>query len=55
MQDIVNLIVQNGLAVVIVGYFIFKDYKFNGQLVELMGNVNITLQLLREEFIPNKE
>lgn len=49
MQDIVNLIVQNGLAVVIVGYFIFKDYKFNGQLVNLMQQVNSTLQILNDK------
>lgn len=49
MQDIVNLIVQNGLAVVIVGYFIFKDYKFNCQLVNLMQQVNNTLQILNDK------
>ena len=49
MENIVNLIVQNGLAVVIVGYFIFKDYKFNGQLVNLMQQVNNTLQILNEK------
>ena len=27
MQDIMNMIVNNGVAVVIVAYFIYKDFK----------------------------
>lgn len=49
MQDFVNLIVQNGLAVVIIAYFLFKDYKFNGQLIDLMAEVNTTLAILNDK------
>lgn len=40
MDNIVNLIVSNGLAVVIVGYFIFKDYKTSAQQLEMMAALN---------------
>ena len=40
MNDIVNLIVSNGLAVVIIAYFIFKDYKQSGQMLEAMQSTN---------------
>lgn len=40
MNDIINLIVSNGLAVVIVGYFIVKDYRTSTQQIETMESVN---------------
>ena len=36
MNDIVNLIVNNGLAVVVVAYFLFRDYKFQVTLSQTM-------------------
>ena len=36
MNDIVNLIVNNGLAVVVVAYFLFRDYKFQVSLSQTM-------------------
>ena len=54
MPDIVNLIVSNGLAVVIVGYFILKDFKTAtsqldqlAQLNALMGKVEGVLQAIQ--------
>lgn len=48
MEDVVNLIMNNGMAVVIVAYFLFKDYKFNNQIVSLMGEIKEVLGVLRE-------
>lgn len=47
MENVVNLIVNNGMAVVIVAYFLFKDYKFNNQIVSLMGEIKEVLVSLR--------
>lgn len=44
METIVNLIVNNGVAVVIVGYFIYKDNKFNNKLVETLTEIVVTLK-----------
>ena len=46
MNEIINMIVTNGVAVVIVAYFLYKDYKFNGQLVELMQEIREVLALI---------
>ena len=43
MQDIVNLIVSNGMATVIVAYFLFKDYKFNQQIIDVLSEVKDVL------------
>ena len=40
MSDVVNLIVSNGLAVVIVGYFIIKDWKTETSQLDLMTQLN---------------
>lgn len=47
MEELVNLIVSNGMAVVIIAYFLYKDYKFNGQIVEVLGEVKEVLTSLK--------
>lgn len=56
MSDVVNLIVSNGLAVVIIAYFIIKDWKtataqldLMRQINELMGRVEGVLQTLSKK------
>ena len=46
MESIVNLIVSNGLGVVLVGYFIYKDYKFNESILNVLGKINEVLARL---------
>lgn len=48
MEAIVNLIVSNGLGVVLVGYFIYKDYKFNDKITSVLGEMKEVLAGLRE-------
>lgn len=43
----VNLIVSNGMSVVIIAYFLFKDYKFNGQILDVLGEVKDVLTALK--------
>lgn len=47
MEQIINLIVSNGLGVVLVGYFIFKDYKFNQSILDVLSEVKEVLVELR--------
>lgn len=49
MENIVNLLVSNGLATVIVAYFLFKDYKFNGQIIDVLGEIKEVLAILRNK------
>lgn len=47
MDEIVNLVVSNGMAVVIVAYFLYKDYKFNGQIIDILSEVKEVLTTLK--------
>lgn len=40
MEEMINLIVNNGLSVVLVAFYLIKDYKFNNQLVETLKSIN---------------
>lgn len=39
MNDIVNLIINSSTSVVVIAYFIFRDYKFNNKLVEYLAKI----------------
>ena len=47
MEQIVNLIISNGMGVVLVGYFIYKDYKFNDQITNVLGEIKEVLVALQ--------
>lgn len=47
MEQIVELIINNGMSVVLVGYFIFKDYKFNQSILAVLGEVKEVLAELK--------
>lgn len=51
MKEIVDLIVSNGMSVVIIGYFIFKDWKQTTQIVTTLNKMSdgITRLLERSE------
>lgn len=44
LTDIVNLFVNNGVAIAVIIYFMFRDYKFNQQIVELMTAIKSLLE-----------
>lgn len=47
MEQIINLIINNGMSVVLVAYFIFKDYKFNQQTISVLGEIKEVLACLK--------
>ena len=44
MENIINLIVNNGIAVVVVGYFLYTNYKFNENLIKTLTEITLTLK-----------
>lgn len=54
MSDLINLLVNNGVAVVIVAYFIYKDNKFNNTLVETLTQIVVTLKDLQQDIERSK-
>lgn len=53
MNDIVNLIINSSTSVVIIAYFIYRDYKWNNKLVETLSKIETILDDLRKD--RNKE
>ena len=49
MNDIVNLIVNNGIAVVVVAYFMIRDYKFNNELIKTMTQIQDNLNTITDK------
>lgn len=54
MSDIVDLIVNNGIAVVVVAYFLFRDYKFNNEFIKTLTTIQNTLTAVADDVIRNE-
>lgn len=46
MEQIVQLITTNGMGVVLLAYFIYKDYKFNQNILSVLDKMNVILAKL---------
>lgn len=44
ITDIVNLFVNNGVAIAVVVYFMYRDYKFNQNMIELLTAIKLLLK-----------
>lgn len=55
MSDIINMMVNNGVAVVIVAYFIYKDNKFNDTLVKSLTEITTTLKTMQLELSKTRD
>ena len=55
MSEIVDLIVNNGIAVVVVGYFLFRDYKFNQELVGTLAKISSHMENMSERMLNNED
>lgn len=48
IEALVNLIVNSGVSVIIIAYFMFRDYKFMGQLQQTLQTLVDTVNCLKE-------
>lgn len=55
METLINLLVNNGVAVVIVAYFLFKDNKFNNELVKTLTEITLTLKMIKDDITKTRE
>lgn len=46
MNDIIQLIATNGMGVVLLAYFIYKDYTFNTNIITVLDKMNTILAKL---------
>lgn len=49
MNDIVNLIINSSTSVVIIAYFIFRDYKWNTQLISTLSKIETILNDMKKD------
>ena len=54
MSDIINVIINNGVAVGIVIYFLYKDYKWNDELLKTLSSIQVTLTDMWKEIKQNE-
>ena len=55
MENLVNLIVNNGVAIVVVGYFLFTNYKFNEKLISTLTEITVTLKDIQDDLKGGKD
>lgn len=55
MNDIVNLIINSSTSVVIIAYFIFRDYKWNEQLISTLTRIEKILDDMSERLEDGKK
>lgn len=51
MQDIIDLIISNGIGVTCIVYFMFRDYKFMDSMNRTLQALNESVQLIETYFI----
>ena len=53
MQDFVTLLMNCGVSVVVIGYFMFRDYKFmntlNNALTSLINSVDTLKEIIKSK------
>jgi len=49
MNDIVNLIVNNGIAVVVVAYFLIRDWKYNADMIVILNEIRTMIEYIKKE------
>ena len=48
METILALIMENTLPAVLIAYYIWKDYKFTGQITTILSEIRSVLNVLKD-------
>ena len=51
MQDLITMIVNNGTAVAVIAYFMYRDFKFMSTLRETLTTLVDTVDVLKDAVI----
>ncbi len=46
-DQIIEVVLNNGMSVAIILYFLYKDYKFNDSILKVLGEVKEVLSSLK--------
>ena len=48
LKEVVDIIVNNGVALAVLGYFIFRDYKYITQLTQAIAVLQTTITAVKD-------
>lgn len=55
MNDIIDLVISNGIGVACIVYFMLRDYKFMDTMQKTLSSLNESVSLIEKYFIEDKE
>lgn len=55
MEDVVNLIMNTSTTIVVIAYFLYRDYKFMGTLQTTLQTLVDTVQCLKDSMKKEEE
>lgn len=55
MNDIIDLVVSNGIGVACIMYFMLRDYKFMDTMQKTLNSLNESVSLIERYFIEDRE
>lgn len=55
MENIIDLIVSNGIGVACIVYFMFRDFKFMGTMQQTLTTLEDTTNLIKDYFIKREK
>ena len=55
ISDILNFIMNSGVAVFVVAYFIYKDNKWNNELVRTLTEITVTLKTIQNDITRTRD
>lgn len=55
MDDLVNLIMNSSVTIVVLAYFIYRDYKFNDKLNSSLVTLNETVNLVKDLLLKDEK
>lgn len=55
MNDIIDLVISNGIGVACIVYFMFRDYKFMDTMQKTLNSLNESVSLIEKYFIEDRE
>lgn len=53
MQELITMLVNNGTAVAVIAYFMYRDFKFMSTLRETLTTLVDTVDVLKDAVISN--
>lgn len=54
LDEMVNLMVNNGTAIALLIYFIYKDNKFTENITKALSSIEESLEIIKESVSKNK-